>query len=110
MGAVLRNSASPRPSAFSPVLRSSEPERISGRNMCDFYAGDQWAGPLDLVSHHGEDMTEGKKLDLEQSALRVREHIIRMATGGGCFIGASLSCADLLTYLYRCVLKISPAF
>ncbi len=41
-------------------------------------------------------------------ALRVREHIIRMATDGGCFIGASLSCADLLVYLYSEVLNVSP--
>src|SRR3974390_1419770 len=46
--------------------------------------------------------------ELRETALRVREHIIRMATGGGCFIGASLSCADLLAYLYRRVLNISP--
>ena len=37
----------------------------------------------------------------EALALRVREHIVRMATGGGCFIGASLSCADLLTTSIR---------
>jgi transketolase len=41
-------------------------------------------------------------------ALRVREHILRMATGGGCFIGASLSCADLLVHLYTRVLGIRP--
>lgn len=46
--------------------------------------------------------------DLEPIALRVREHIIRMATGGGCFIGASLSCADLLVHLYGRVLNIHP--
>jgi len=46
--------------------------------------------------------------DLEARALRVREHIIRMAAGGGCFIGASLSCADLLVFLYSRVLRISP--
>jgi transketolase len=46
--------------------------------------------------------------DLEARALRVREHIIRMATGGGCFIGASLSCADLLVFLYDRVLNVSP--
>lgn len=46
---------------------------------------------------------------LESLALRVREHIIRMATDGGCFIGASLSCADLLVYLYSEVLHISPS-
>ncbi len=45
---------------------------------------------------------------LEGLALRVREHIIRMSTGGGCFIGASLSCADLVAYLYSRVLKITP--
>jgi len=33
-------------------------------------------------------------------ALRVREHIIRMSAGGGCFIGASLSCVELMVYLY----------
>ena len=31
---------------------------------------------------------------------RVRRHVIKMATNGGCFIGASLSCVDILTYLY----------
>src|SRR6185436_1466906 len=41
-------------------------------------------------------------------ALRVREHIICMAIDGGCFIGASLSCADLLVHLYTSVLSISP--
>lgn len=46
--------------------------------------------------------------DLRDLALRVREHIVRMATGGGCFIGASLSCADLLAYLYARVLRVSP--
>jgi len=45
---------------------------------------------------------------LSSCALRVREHIIRMSSGGGCFIGASLSCADLLVYLYQKVLNISP--
>ena len=41
-------------------------------------------------------------------ALRVREHVVRMATRGGCFIGASLSCADLLVYLYSRVLRVRP--
>jgi transketolase len=48
-------------------------------------------------------------IDLEQIALDVREHVIRMAVGGGCFIGASLSCADLLVYLYKEILSITPA-
>jgi len=45
-------------------------------------------------------------VELEARALRVREHIIRMSTDGGCFIGASLSCADLLVYLYGEHLRI----
>jgi transketolase len=44
----------------------------------------------------------------EALALRVREHILHMATDGGCFIGASLSCADLLVHLYTRVLRVSP--
>jgi len=31
-----------------------------------------------------------------------------MASGGGCFIGASLSCADLIVYLYASVLNVTP--
>jgi transketolase len=46
--------------------------------------------------------------DLEALARRVREHIIRMSGRGGCFIGASLSCADLLVYLYSEVLDVAP--
>ncbi len=56
-----------------------------------------------------EPMTEQHKIELELLALRVREHIIRMSTDGGCFIGASLSCTDLLVYLYTEVLNISPS-
>ncbi len=47
------------------------------------------------------------KQDLENIALKVREHIIRMATDGGCFIGASLSCTDLIVYLYSNFLNIN---
>jgi transketolase len=46
--------------------------------------------------------------DLRALAFRVREHIVKMATGGGCFLGASLSCADLIVYLYSRVLRVSP--
>jgi len=53
-------------------------------------------------------MTTEKQEQLESLALRVREHIVRMSTDGGCFIGASLSCADLIVYLYSEVLNISP--
>jgi transketolase len=45
--------------------------------------------------------------ELEQQAHRVREHIVRMSTGGGCFIGSALSCTDLVVYLYNHFLKIS---
>ena len=47
--------------------------------------------------------------DLEHLALRVREHVIRLATDGGCFIGASLSCTDLIVHLYERVLRVTPA-
>ncbi len=45
--------------------------------------------------------------EMQETALRVREHIIRMATEGGCFIGASLSCTDLIVYLYSNFLNLS---
>ncbi len=45
-------------------------------------------------------MTEDQERILKHRAHRVRKHIIKMATDGGCFIGASLSCVDILTYLY----------
>jgi transketolase len=53
-------------------------------------------------------MKKSKKQNLEKMALRVREHIIRMSGNGGCFIGASLSCADLIVYLYKEFLNVSP--
>ena len=53
-------------------------------------------------------MTAAQTLSQEALALRVREHIIRMSTDGGCFIGASLSCADLLVHLYTRVLDVKP--
>ena len=45
-------------------------------------------------------MTNEKIKMLQATAINVREHIIKLATDGGCFIGASLSCADLIVYLY----------
>jgi transketolase len=44
--------------------------------------------------------------ELKGRALKVREHIIRMSTDGGCFTGASLSCADLIVFLYSGFLNI----
>lgn len=45
---------------------------------------------------------------LGEVALRVREHCLRMARNGGCFVGASLSCVDLLVHLYWRVLAVDP--
>lgn len=52
-------------------------------------------------------MNPEKKNELQQRALKVREHILRLSTNGGCFTGASLSCADLIVYLYSGFLNIS---
>lgn len=52
-------------------------------------------------------MNKEKLLELQNTSLKVREHIIRMSCNGGCFIGASLSCADLIVYLYKNFLNIS---
>lgn len=51
-------------------------------------------------------MKAEKLKELKDRALKVREHIIRMSTDGGCFTGASLSCADLIVYLYSGFLNI----
>lgn len=52
-------------------------------------------------------MNKKNKSELEQIALKVREHIIRMSTDGGCFTGASLSCTDLIVYLYSNFLNVN---
>ena len=44
---------------------------------------------------------------LEKTAFNVRKHIVRMSGKGGCFIGASLSCAGLIVYLYSKALNIN---
>jgi len=46
---------------------------------------------------------------LSDLALKVREHIVKMSTDGGCFTGASLSAVDLIVHLYTRFLNISPA-
>jgi len=51
-------------------------------------------------------MTNDKNEYLKSVALKVREHIISMSVGGGCFIGASLSCVELMVYLYAEFLQI----
>lgn len=52
-------------------------------------------------------MDKTKLSDLQETAFRVREHIIRMSADGGCFIGASLSCADIIVYLYKEFLNVN---
>ena len=52
-------------------------------------------------------MAEANIGQLEEMAFRVREHVIRMATGGGCFVGSALSCVDLLVYLYTRFLDVN---
>src|SRR5882724_7840001 len=52
--------------------------------------------------------TNATTVSRPELAIRVREHVIRMTRGGGCFLGASLSCADLLVHLYTRVLQVSP--
>jgi len=54
-------------------------------------------------------MTEETIKNLEHTSLKVREHIISLSTNGGCFTGASLSCADLIVYLYQEFLNIDPS-
>ena len=51
-------------------------------------------------------MTNDKNEYLKSVALKVREHIISMSVGGGCFIGASMSCVELMVYLYAEFLQI----
>lgn len=50
-------------------------------------------------------VTKTELESLQSTALRVREHIIRMSEGGGCFIGASLSCVELMVYSYARVIR-----
>ncbi len=47
--------------------------------------------------------------ELKATALKVREHIVRMSTDGGCFTGASLSAVDLIVYLYTSFLNVNRA-
>jgi transketolase len=52
-------------------------------------------------------MDEIKLEELNSLAYKVRQHVIRMSGNGGCFIGASLSCTDLLVYLYLEFLNVT---
>jgi transketolase len=53
-------------------------------------------------------MSGAELQSLKDLALRVRENIIKLSTDGGCFTGASLSCADLLVFLYSGCLNVTP--
>ena len=53
-------------------------------------------------------MNHAERRELEAMAREVRRHAVRMAGGGGCFLGASLSCTDLMVYLYRHFLRVNP--
>src|SRR6201996_2587465 len=50
-------------------------------------------------------MTKIELENLQATAVKVREHIIRLSQGGGCFIGASLSCVELMVYCYAKVIR-----
>jgi transketolase len=54
-------------------------------------------------------LTDEERGDLVSLAHRVRRRIVHMAAGGGCFLGASLSCADLLVHLYRRILRVDAS-
>ena len=45
---------------------------------------------MSAASISEETASSADRAELEELAERVREHVIRMAQGGGCFIGASL--------------------
>lgn len=50
-------------------------------------------------------MKKTELADLQATAVKVREHVIRMSEGGGCFVGASLSCVELMVYCYARVIR-----
>ncbi len=77
---------------------------------------EQWAArdagwepaPHDIEAMFGTDSWQDVLAPLHAMSLRVRERILRLAVGGGCFVGSALSCADLLVYLYARFLNIAP--
>lgn len=52
-------------------------------------------------------MNELKLQELKQLSFNVRNEIIDLTARGGCFIGASLSCVELIVYLYTNYLNIN---
>lgn len=87
-------------------------------NRPDIYAINRSLAGVNWYRHHLDELTtvsseqtkfagdEPNRNDsLSSMALRVRQHIIRMSAGGGCFIGASLSCVEIMVYLYASFLR-----
>ncbi len=54
-------------------------------------------------------LSRAQIIELERVALAARQHVVRMSEQGGCFLGAALSCLDVLVYLYAEVLRVTPA-
>jgi transketolase len=46
--------------------------------------------------------------ELERLAFSARQRVLHMAARGGCFVGAALSCLDILAFLYAEVLRVTP--
>jgi transketolase len=53
-------------------------------------------------------LPRSRVVELEQLALAARRHVVHLSEQGGCFLGAALSCLDILVCLYAEVLRISP--
>ncbi|MCU0923371.1 MAG: thiamine pyrophosphate-dependent enzyme [Burkholderiaceae bacterium] len=65
---------------------------------------DQLLGPAQLDR---QPLDADLRTLLRTRSMRVREHIVRMAARGGCYVGSALSCVDLLVYLYTCFLNFT---
>lgn len=52
-------------------------------------------------------LSEEEIRSLRERSYKVRRYVLEMAVRGGCFVGAALSCVDLLVYLYTRFLRIS---
>src|SRR5262245_53477487 len=59
------------------------------------------------VAHDGD---QPNPETLEEIALRVREHVVRIGgSANGCHLGGALSCVEILVTLYFGVLRLDPA-
>jgi transketolase len=57
---------------------------------------------------NGMTLPHSRLIELERLALTARHHVVHLSEQGGCFLGAALSCLDILVYLYAEVLRITP--